>query len=275
MIDTHAHVQDRRFDEDREALLARAREAGVETIVTVGCDVEDSRRACEVAEAYGLAATIGVHPHEAQAAPNDLPALFDALLEQYRGRIVAIGETGLDYYYDHSPRDVQRAVLARQLAYARERRLPLIFHTRDAHDDFVAALREGFDPATQRGIVHCFTGNAEQARTFAGEFAMVLGIGGVVTFKTAEPVREAIRAVGLDAIVLETDCPYLAPVPHRGKRNEPAFVADTARVVAEVLGVDVATVVARTDANARRVLDLPSVVPGSFGMRAGLAARLT
>lgn len=256
MIDTHAHVHDRAFDPDREAMLARAKERGVDAIVTVGCDLEDSRRACEVAEAYGLAATVGIHPHEAKAAPADLAAAFDALRARYGDRVIAIGETGLDYHYDHSPRDVQRRVFAEQLAYARERALPLIFHQREAHDDFVAGLRTGYDPRAQRGIVHCFTGTPDEARLFTGEFGLLLGIGGVVTFKTAQHLRDAVRAVGLDAIVLETDCPYLAPVPHRGKRNEPAFVADTARVVAEVLDADVETVVAGADANARRVLGL-------------------
>jgi TatD DNase family protein len=256
MIDTHAHVHDRAFDDDRAAMLARARAAGVDTIVTVGCDIEDSRRACETAVANGLLATIGIHPHEAIDAPADLAAAFDELRELHRERVVAVGETGLDYHYDHSPRDVQRRVLAEQLAYAKERELPLIFHQREAHDDFVAALRAGYDPASQRGIVHCFTGTAEEARLFHGEFGLLLGIGGVVTFKNAGGLREAVRAVGLDGIVLETDCPYLAPIPHRGKRNEPAFVADTARVVAETLEIDLATVVARADANARRVLGL-------------------
>jgi len=256
MIDTHAHVHDHAFDDDREAMLARARERGVSAVVTVGCDLDDSRRACEVSESLGLAATIGVHPHEAKDAPPDLSAAFDALRERYGARIVAVGETGLDYHYDHSPRDAQRAVFAAQLAYARDRELPLVFHQREAHDDFVAALRDGYDARTQRGIVHCFTGTPAEADVFTREFGLVLGIGGVVTFKTATALRDAVKAVGLDAIVLETDCPYLAPIPHRGRRNEVAFVADTARVVAEVLGVSVDTVVARTDANAHRVLGL-------------------
>jgi TatD DNase family protein len=256
MIDTHAHVHDRAFDDDRDAMLARARDAGIEQIVTVGCDMNDSRRACVTAEDFHLFCTIGIHPHEAKDAPADLPAAFDALRARHGARIVAIGETGLDYYYDHSPRPVQQAVLAAQLAYAREHVLPLVFHQRDAHDDFVAALRAGYEPATQRGIVHCFTGTPDQARVFVEEFGLLLGIGGVVTFKTAQPLRDAVAAVGLDALVLETDCPYLAPVPHRGQRNEPAFVADTARIVAEVLGVDLATVHERTSTTARGVFGL-------------------
>jgi TatD DNase family protein len=257
MIDTHAHVHDPAFDEDREAMLARARAEGVDAIVTVGCDAEDSRRACETAERYALRATIGVHPHEAKDAPADLAGVLDALLERYGERIVAVGETGLDYHYDYSPREVQRSVFAAQLAYARERDLPLVFHQRESHDDFVAALRAGYDPLTQRGIVHCFTGTPAEALTFTGEFGLSLGIGGVVTFKTAQPLRDAVVAAGLGSIVLETDCPYLAPIPHRGKRNEPAYVADTARALAKLLDVDVETVIAHADANARRVLGLP------------------
>jgi TatD DNase family protein len=263
MIDTHAHVHDRSFDADRDAMLARARKRGVDAVVTVGCDVNDSHRACEVAERFGLAATVGIHPHEAKDAPADLAAAFDALRERFGARVVAVGETGLDYHYDHSPRDVQRSVFAAQLAYARARDLPLVFHQREAHDDFVAGLRAGYDPGSQRGVVHCFTETPVEARVFANELGLLLGIGGVVTFKTAGQLRAAVREVGLDAIVLETDCPYLAPIPHRGTRNEVGYVADTARVVAEVLGVDIATVVARTDANARALFGLPA--PPAYG----------
>jgi len=256
MIDTHAHVHDRGYDDDRDAVLARAREAGVERIVTVGCDLDDSRRALETAVMHDLLATIGIHPHEAGAAPGDIAAAFDALRAQAPERVVAVGETGLDYYYDHSPHDAQARVLRAQLDYARERALPVVFHQRDAYDDFVAILRERWDPAAQRGVIHCFTGTAAQAHTFVNEFGMRLGIGGVVTFKTAEPLREAVRAVGLDALVLETDCPYLAPIPHRGKRNEPAYVADTAAVVARVLDCSVDAVNAATTRNAHALFGL-------------------
>jgi len=251
MIDTHAHVHDRGYDDDRDAVLARAREAGVEGIVTVGCDLDDSRRALETAVTYDLLATIGIHPHEASGAPADIAAAFDVLRAQAPDRVVAVGETGLDYYYDHSPHDAQARVLRAQLDYARERALPVVFHQRDAYDDFVAILRERWDRTVQRGVIHCFTGNAVQAQTFVGEFGMRLGIGGVVTFKTAEPLREAVRAVGLEALVLETDCPYLAPIPHRGKRNEPAYVADTAAVVARVLDRTLADVESVTTRNAQ------------------------
>jgi TatD DNase family protein len=246
MFDTHAHVHDIRFDPDRAVMLERAREAGVSRILTVGCDLEDSRRALESAHEFGLQASIGIHPHEAKDAPADIAAAFDALLADAHVAPVAIGETGLDYYYTHSPPHAQREVCAAQIRYARKRGLPLIFHQRDAFDDFSALLRAELAPG-QRGVVHCFTGDSGQARTFVDEFGLVLGIGGVVTFKTAGALREAVREAGLDRIVLETDCPYLAPVPHRGKRNEPAFIAATAASLATLFEVTVAEVVARTN----------------------------
>jgi TatD DNase family protein len=255
MIDTHAHVHDERFDDDREAMLGRARSAGVTSIVTVGCDLGDSERALRIAATFGLHATIGIHPHEAKTAPADLAAAFDELRAGAAVPIVAIGETGLDYHYNHSPAEDQRRVLRAQIAYARAAGLPVVFHQREAYEDFVAVLREEWHPA-MRGVVHCFTGDAAQARTFVTDFGLLLGIGGVVTFKTAEPLRDAVRAVGLAALVLETDCPYLAPVPHRGERNEPAFMPASARTVADVLGIPLDDVAAVTDANAARLFGL-------------------
>ncbi len=258
MTDTHAHVHDARFDDDRAAMLARARDAGVETIVTIGCDLADSERALRTAADFGLYATIGIHPHEAKGAPDDIAAAFDRLRAVATAPVVAIGETGLDYHYNHSPADDQRRVMRAQIAYARNAGLPVVFHQREAYDDFVALLGEEWDRATMRGVVHCFTGDAAQARTFVDDFGLLLGIGGVVTFKTAEALRDAVRAVGLDALVLETDCPYLAPVPHRGKRNEPAFMLESARTVAGVLDVPLSDVVATTNATAVQLFDLGS-----------------
>lgn len=253
MIDTHAHVHDKAFDDDRDAVLERARAAGITAIVNAAEDVADSARAIAAARRYRMHAAVGIHPHEAVDAPANVAAAFEPLLRE--PEVVAIGETGLDYYYDHSPRDAQRTVLRAQLRIARERNLPVIFHHRDAYDDFLAILREEFAPG-MRGVVHCFTGDAEQARRFVGEFGLQLGIGGVMTFKTAQQVRDAVRAVGLAPLVLETDCPYLAPVPHRGKRNEPAYVADTAAKLAELLATPLEDVLKTTDANARDLFNL-------------------
>jgi TatD DNase family protein len=249
LIDTHCHLQDKQFELDRAATIARALETGVSRMLAVGCDLDDSARAIAVAERFGLCASVGIHPHEAKDAPADPGAAVAALANHER--VVAIGETGLDYYYEHSPREVQARVLRVQLGVARERNLPLIFHHRDAFDDFVAILRQAYDPATMRGVVHCFTGNAAQARTFVDEFGLLLGIGGVLTFANAQDLRDAVATVGLSALVLETDAPYLAPVPMRGRRNEPAFVVHTARALAQTLGTDLQDVVAATDHNAQ------------------------
>ena len=249
MFDTHAHIHDPAFDTDREAMLARAHDAGITRIMTIGTDVPNSRHAKEVALRYGLDYTVGIHPHEAKDAPADIGAAFDELIAGAGQAPRAIGEAGLDFYYNHSPKDVQHRVLTEQIRYARARNLPCVFHLRDAFDEFVALLR-GEAAAPPRGVVHCFTGNAAQARTLVGEFGLRLGIGGVLTFKTAQDVRDAVCAVGLEQLVLETDCPYLAPVPHRGSRNEPAFMTATAALLAELFGTTAAAVEARTTATA-------------------------
>jgi TatD DNase family protein len=249
MFDTHAHIHDPAFDADREEMLARARAAGVERIMTIGTDVADSRRAQETAARHGLDYAIGIHPHEAKDAPDDVAAALEAIAGAADRPPRAVGETGLDFYYHHSPRDAQRRVLIEQLRFANARALPLVFHQRDAFDDFVAVLRAETDRSL-RGVVHCFTGDAAQARLLVDEFGLRLGIGGVVTFKSAQNVRDAVKTVGLDHLILETDCPYLAPVPHRGNRNEPAYVAATAAFIATLLETPLEDVVARTTATA-------------------------
>lgn len=253
LIDTHAHIHDKAFDEDRDAIVERMHAAGIETAVTVGCDMADSQRALDTAIRYGIYASVGIHPHEAKDAPEDLAAAFAPFLAS--DRVLAIGETGLDYYYDHSPRDVQQRVLRAQIALARERNYPVIFHHRDAFEDFTAILREEWR-AGMRGIIHCFTGDEAQAQTYVREFGMRLGIGGVVTFKSAQAVRDAVKSVGLEHLILETDCPYLAPVPHRGQRNEPAYVSVTAQALARILERSPQTVASTTTHNAREILGL-------------------
>ena len=253
MIDTHAHVHDKRFDDDRAETIARARKRGIHDIVTVGCDLDDTARAVACAKEFELYASAGIHPHEAKDAPSDIGAAFDPFLAE--ARVIAIGETGLDYYYSHSPREAQIACLRAQIRLARERDYPVIFHHRDAYEDFVSVLREEFTPG-MRGIIHCFTGDAAQAQTYTGEFGMKLGIGGVITFKSAQTIREAVRAAGLEHCVLETDCPYLAPVPHRGDRNEPAYLVDTASALAALFEVAPQRVEAVTSENARTLFGL-------------------
>ena len=253
MIDTHCHVHDRAFDADRDEVIARARHAGVAAMVTVGEDLVDSERAIEIARRYQLAAAVGIHPHEAKNAPEDVALGLRPLLSAER--VVAIGETGLDYYYEHSPAQRQAEVLRAQLRLARETAFPVIFHQRDAFEDFIAILREEWR-AGMHGVVHCFTGTPDQARAYVDEFGLFLGIGGVLTFPKAETLRDAARSVGAGWIVLETDCPYLAPVPLRGKRNEPSFVSHTAAKLADVLSLPLDDLAAATDANAVRLFGL-------------------
>ena len=250
LIDTHAHIHDKAFDPDRDAVVERMRAAGITSAITVGCDLADAERAFETAERYDLRATAGIHPHGAKDAPADIRAAFAPFLTNKR--IVAIGETGLDYYYDNSPREAQQRVLREQIAIARDANLPLVFHHRDAFEDFSAILRDEWRPGL-RGVVHCFTGDTAQARTYIDEFGLYLGIGGIVTFKTAQPIRNAVVATGIEHVVLETDCPYLAPIPHRGERNEPSFVVDTAKYLAELLHVPLAEIASRTTENATKL----------------------
>jgi TatD DNase family protein len=257
VIDTHCHVHDVKFDGDRTQTIERAATAGVTRLLTVGCDIADSTRAIDTAAAFALWASAGIHPHEAKGAPPDVAAALAPLLDA--PRVVAVGEIGLDYFYSHSPRDVQCGVFRAQLQLARRRNLPVIFHQRDAFDDFCTILRDEFTPP-MRGVVHCFTGTAEQARRLTGEFGLLLGIGGVVTFANAGALRDAVRVIGVDSIVLETDCPYLAPVPMRGRRNEPAFVTYVAAKVAEVLETSVPQVAAVTDRNAAALFAVESDV---------------
>ncbi len=254
MIDTHAHVHDKAFDEDRPQMLERARSSGVETIITVGCDLADSTRALACATTYNLYASVGIHPHEAKDAPSDLEAAFAPFLQDER--IIAIGETGLDYYYGHSPRDAQIACLRAQLRVARDHDYPVIFHHRDAFEDFHTVLREAFTPG-MRGVIHCFTGTSEQAKIYVEDFGLMLGIGGVITFKSAQAIRDAVQSVGVSHCILETDCPYLAPTPHRGKRNEPAFISGTAAALATLCDQPIENVLALTDTNARTLFGIP------------------
>lgn len=255
LIDTHAHIHDKAFADDRNAIVERMRAAGVTSAVTVGCDVPDSSRALDAAREFNVYASVGIHPHEAKDAPSDLAAAFEPFLCDRR--VVAIGETGLDYYYDHSPREVQQRVLRAQIALARETGKPVIFHHRDAFEDFVSILRDEWREG-MRGVIHCFTGDTGQAKTYVTDFGMYLGIGGVITFKTAQGIRDAVVAVGIEPLVLETDCPYLAPVPHRGQRNEPAYVTATAKKLSELLSISSDDVASITTRNARELFKLPS-----------------
>lgn len=250
LIDSHTHLDDAQFNEDRAAVIERARAAGVERILAIGTGggPPDLEAGLRLADRYPfMLATIGVHPHDAAKATE---ATFERLRElAEHPKVVAIGEIGLDYHYDFSPRDVQRAVFSRQLAVAAEAALPIIIHTREAWEDTFEILRNEW---RGEGVVHCFTGDAAQARQ-ALDTGFCLAFGGVLTFPKAEPVREAARITPADRLLIETDCPYLAPVPHRGKRNEPAFMIETARRLADVRGQTIEEIAGLTADNFERL----------------------
>lgn len=237
LIDTHCHLDARAFDADREACIERARAAGVEHLVAIGTGdgPPDLEAGIRLAERYPfISATVGVHPHDAAKAAEDTWAELSALTAH--PRVMAIGEIGLDYHYDFSPRETQRAAFVRQLELAREARLPVIIHTREAWDDTVGLIRRHWAPELG-GVFHCFSGGRREAEE-ALELGFHLSFSGIVTFPKAEEIREAARLVPDGRLLVETDAPYLAPAPYRGKRNEPAYIVETVRTLARVRGVE-------------------------------------
>ena len=256
-VDSHCHLDMEAFDEDREAVLARAREAGVGTMLLVGGVDERAghRRALELAGRLGFPASAGVHPHEARLADE---SVYDELLGLAReGRLVAIGEVGLDFHYDHSPRPVQREVFRRQVRMAREVGLPLIVHTREA-DQETAALLEDEGAAEVGGVIHCFTGGFELARR-ALALGFHISFSGIVAFPRSQVIQDVARTLSADRLLVETDAPFLAPPPHRGKRNEPAFVVEVARRVASLRGEPLAQVAEAAAQNFARLFRRPAV----------------
>ncbi len=246
LIDSHAHLADERLLPDVEGVVARAREAGLAGIVTIATDAEDARTNLALAERFAdVWSTAGIHPHAADKASDDAFAVVRELIAH--PKVVALGETGLDYHYDFSPRERQREAFARHLQLARETGLPVIVHSREADDDLRALLREAGRGTV--GVLHSFS----SGRALLEE-ALAMGwyasFSGMITFKKFDAL-DVVRLVPADRILVETDAPYLAPVPHRGKTNEPAFVAHTARRAAEIRGEDPAAFAARTLENTR------------------------
>ncbi len=246
-VDSHCHIDGPEYDADREEVIARARDAGVTTMLNVGTGDPNSgafERAVELAGKHGdIYAAVGVHPHDAKLFDDEAERRLIELAKQSR-RVVAWGEIGLDYHYDHSPRDVQREVFRRQLRIARELALPVVIHSREADDDTIQILREELSPtvdsrgvnaqgARATGVLHCFGGSLEMAQD-ALELGFYISFAGNLTFKKAEDLRAIARQLPLDRLLVETDCPYLTPVPFRGKRNEPARVAETAKCLAGI-----------------------------------------
>lgn len=254
IFDTHAHYDDKQFDEDRDELLNSMAAMGVNTIVNVGASFKGCRRALELAEKYPfMYAAVGIHPDEAGFLNEDT---FAELKGWCRGdKVVAVGEIGLDYYWDTEPRDLQKKWFVRQLELAREMGLSVNIHSRDAAEDTFRIIKEHAEGIP--GIIHCFSGSRELASEYV-KLGFYIGVGGVVTFKNGRKLKQVVKEISLSNIVLETDCPYLAPEPYRGKRNHSGYIKYIAQEVAGLKGITYEEVIEETEKNAKAVYGLKS-----------------
>jgi TatD DNase family protein len=253
LIDTHAHLDMPEFEADLPQVIQRAKQAGVSVIITVGTDPASCRRTIEIAEAYpSIFAVVGVHPHSAADVSNrDLESLKELACHE---KVKAWGEIGLDFFRNLSPPAIQQERFRQQIAIAKELKLPVVIHSRSAAQETITGLRE--EKAWEvGGVIHCFSGDAKAAAQYL-EMGFAISIPGVVTFNKAQGLREVVKMLPAEVLMLETDAPFLAPVPHRGKRNEPAYVRLTAAIVAEIRRQDISEVAATTTKNACRVFSL-------------------
>jgi TatD DNase family protein len=257
-VDSHAHIDGAEFDTDREEVIERARDAGVSAILNVGTGDPHSgvlQRALDLAEKHSdVYAAIGVHPHDARLFDDSAERLITNLATQ-SSRVIAWGEIGLDFHYDNSPREVQLTVFRRQLQAARSLRLPVIIHTREAEIETIELLKSEWAGSGLPGIMHCFSGSLWLAQQ-AIALGLSISFSGIVTFKKADELRAVVKQVPTDRLLIETDCPFLAPVPFRGKRNEPAFVVEVARCLAELREVSLEEMGQMTAANFNRLFQL-------------------
>ncbi len=250
IFDTHAHYDDSRFDEDRDELIPSLSEKGISHIVNCGCDLKSSLTTVALAEKYSfIYAAVGVHAHEGEETTEEALAEIEKLYKNKR--VVAVGEVGLDYHYDFSPRERQLEVFERQLILANKLDLPVIVHDREAHEDTMNLLKK-YNP---KGVVHCFSGSAEMAKEIV-KLGMYIGIGGAVTFKNAKKPVEVVEYLPLDRLLLETDAPYMTPVPFRGQRCDSAHIAYTAEKIAEIKGIDVQELIDICNENAKRLFKI-------------------
>jgi TatD DNase family protein len=251
-IDSHAHLEMDAFNDDRDAVIERAKEAGITGIITIGVTLADSEKGLDIAGMYDIVyASVGVHPHEVKDIEVDACDRLTILAR--RKKVVAIGEIGLDFYYNHSPKDLQFRHFADQLDLAMELDLPVIIHDREAHAETLQFLE--YRKGHLRGVLHCFSGDLAMAKKCV-DLGFSISIAGPITYKNSEQLRKVAEEMPLETLLIETDAPYLAPRPWRGKRNEPAYVVETARRVAEVRGIAKTEVEIATEMNARRLFRL-------------------
>ncbi len=260
LVDSHCHLDDKQFNSDQEVVIERARAAGLKYMLTIGTGdgPPDLEAAVRLADTYPfIYATVGVHPNDAEKVKADTFKHLESLLRHHK--VKAMGEIGLDYHWG-VPKDSQLLIFRRQLAMASEAGLPVVIHTRDAWQDTMTELKSLWAPTGLPCVLHCFTGDSRQARECL-DLGFFLAFGGVATFPKSAPTQDAARLTPIDQLLLETDSPYLAPVPHRGKRNEPAFVVHTAEWIAQLRGIPVAELAARTTKNFQHVFRLPTAEP--------------
>ncbi len=251
-FDSHAHLDDSQYDRDRREMLMRARDNGISYIVNVGYDIPSSRRSVTLARSYDfIFAAVGIHPHDAADAGKN--GLEEIRLLAADTKVVAIGEMGLDYYRNLSPREVQQEVFRKQIRLAAELGKPIIVHDRDAHGDVMQILKE--EAGTTGGVMHCFSGSMEMARECL-KMGFYISIAGPVTFKNAKKLKEIAADVPIDRLLIETDAPYLTPEPYRGKRNESAYVAYVGKTIAELRGIPVEELAQATTSNAKRLFGI-------------------
>jgi len=253
LIDSHAHVDFPQFDNDRDAVVERARATDLVALVNIGTNVNTSRASVTLAESHDfIYAAVGIHPHDAETATSE--ALQDLRLLARRPEVIAIGEIGLDYYRDYSPRPVQRKAFREQLALASELNLPVVIHSRDAHADVLKIL-SGWEGT---GVLHTYAAGPKRLDQVI-DMGFFIGISGPITYAKARELQEVAKAAPLDRLLIETDCPYLTPEPHRGKRNEPAYVKIVAEAIAQARGDSLQRIADATTENARRLFRLPYV----------------
>lgn len=252
-FDSHAHLDDSKYNDDRHEMLMRARENGVSNIINVGYDIPSSKRSIALAEKYEfIYAAVGIHPHDAETEGDKGLEHLRALSSN--SKVVAIGEMGLDYYRDLSPRDIQKEMFRKQIRLALELNKPIIVHDRDAHGDVMSILKEE-NASLAGGVLHCFSGSPEMAEECL-KMGFYISIAGPVTFNNARKLQEVAAVVPLDRLLIETDAPYLTPEPNRGKRNESAFVVNVARRISELKNITVEEVALATTANARKLFNI-------------------
>lgn len=247
LIDSHCHLDYPDFADDRDAVIERARAASIGLMLTISCKISEADKIIALAQSYDdVLCSIGIHPHEAGSEPETSAARLVEL--SAHEKVVGIGETGLDYFYEHSPRKAQQKNFRQHIEAARLSSLPLIVHARDADEDTADMLEEEYKKGAYPGLIHCFTAGPELAKR-ALDIGFYISISGIATFKSAQALRNVIKTVPLDRLLVETDAPWLAPIPHRGKRNEPSFVRHTAELVAEVKGISFAELEKATTEN--------------------------